>query len=76
MSAHCVKFSHGLLKLVSLPAFNCVVLSPDVVGYFVIGRGEGIVDDVISSSVVRKYLVPGSPILVHSILVTFSQSTC
>ena len=45
---HCVKFGYHLLRLENFPASNCVdIISPDVVGYFIIDGGEGAVDDVI-----------------------------
>ena len=45
---HCIKFGHGLLRLMNVPTSNCIDdIFPDVVGYFIIGEGEGVVDDII-----------------------------
>ena len=43
-----IKFGCDLLMLENFPDFNFIeVLSPDAVGYFIIGGDEGTVDDVI-----------------------------
>ena len=43
-----VKFGHVFLRLENFPTSNCVdVLYSYFVGYFVIGEGEGAVDEII-----------------------------
>ena len=62
MRIHCVKFGYALLRLANFPASNCAnVRSPDIVGYFFIGGGEGTFDVVIFVKDYSKTLSTRSP---------------